>query len=313
MKTPVPLLELCVVAAVAFACPHESRAQEAGILERLGGNVYWRKDAHSAVVRLHPRRDIGRLLYAGERVRCGQGGRLRFRVYGRGVRIKGPSGWFPIPHQPTGREDLRRKALEEYGSTGGRDRGGSRFYSPAPASKVRPSTFEIRWVPRLAPADASTLVLREESRWGRELWRQEIKGTASGRLVSDTARQALAGYRAGQKHGPLLLILSDSANREVNSVKFYLLSAREERSLRRELAFWGREPEGLWRRLGRASTFIRHSMYAEAADEYEAALAHAPESVHVLKRAIQAHRETGNTEREEALTRRLPEGESPPS
>jgi hypothetical protein len=53
-------------------------------------------------------------------------------------------------------------------------------------------------------------------------------------------------------------------------------------------------------------------MFAQAAAEYEAALARAPQSSELLMRTIVAQRKVGNSARELALTKRLPAGTEVP-
>jgi hypothetical protein len=306
MKIMVRALAGFVLGLLALNSAARLYAQEVGILEGIRGHAYWKKDARSQAVRLDPQRDKGRLLRAGERIRCGRGGKLWLRLYNRRLSLRGPSLWFPIPYVPAGETDVRRQALEEYGRLGGRDRGPSSVYAPSNHSKVRPATFEIRWVPK-AELPAFTLVIREVSPSGREIFRQEIADGASGQLISEVVRQTLTRYRTERGHGPLLLIRLRS-RLEIDSVKFFLLSAQDEQTLRQELTFWDKESDGLWRYLGRARTFILHEMFTEAAAEYEAALAQAPKSIDLLKRTIQAHKRTGNFAREEALAQRMPKG-----
>lgn len=306
MRSGLRLLAYGAACVFFLSSPPRAVAQEVGILEALSGRVYWQQRAGSESVRLHRRRDVGRILRAEERVRCGRNGRVRLRLFDKPLRISGPSGWFTVPHPLVSESDPRRKALKAYGDTGGIPRGESPIYSPAPLAKVSPALFEVRWTLKLPP-DASVLLIREQSKWGRELWRQKIGGPASGRLVSKEARRALAKYREEHGHGPLRLVLLDGAGRELYSTSFSILTASDERSVARELAFWDKRPAGLWRRLGRAGVFIRHRMFGEGADEYEAALALAPESEELLRRTIEAHRQTGNADREAALTRRLPD------
>lgn len=294
---------------VVFACllavsfPLQSSAQEAGILEEMRGRAYWKRDAHSKEIRLSSQRDKGRLLHAGERIRCDKGGRLLLQLYNRRMRIRCPSDWFPIPHVPPSLTNLARQALEEYGRTGGRDRGMSVIYSPSNRSKVKPATFELRWAIKKL-SHAFTVAVKEINPRGQEILRLNVRDGTSGRFASDEARRALAQYRTMRGHGPLLLLILDG-EREIDTVSFSLLSVQDEATLEQELAFWDKERKGLWRHLGRASAFIRQRMFIDAAEEYEAALAQAPESIDLLKRTIGAQRRAGNFAREEELVQRL--------
>ena len=305
MRIAIWILGVCAAGTIILSAPLHSSAQEAGIIEGIRGNAYWKKDAHSQEVKLDPKRDKSRLLRAGERIRCDRGGELRLRLYSRPVKWVSPS-WFPIPYVTGDKMDSRRQVLVDYGKRGGGDRGATSVYAPSSHSTARPATFEIRWIPKPG-LRVLTLIIREESPSGREILRENVAAGMSGLIVSEAARNAITKYRAERALGPLLLILL-GAREEIDRVTFFLLSARDEHSLDQELMFWDKVPEGLWRRLGRAHAFTVREMFTEAAEEYEAALKYAPEGTDLLRRTITAHKRTGNVVREEELSRRLPKG-----
>jgi hypothetical protein len=173
---------------------------------------------------------------------------------------------------------------------------------------VIPEEFVIRW--NQGPA-IRTIALIIQVPGGGVVWRQDGVGGAPGSLASEPARQALATYRAEMGEGPLLLRVVDSDS-NVTQVSFSLISALGEQSLRQELALWDRDTGQLVSHLGRASVFARARMFAQAADEYEAALLAAPESRDLLISTILSHRRTGNVARVEELTTRLPDGTAVP-
>jgi len=303
MKIAGSISVLFVVGFIVLTTPFQLYGQEAGIIEQIHGSAYWKEDLRSRAIRLDPQRDKGRLLRAGERLRCDRGAELRLRLYGRIVRWIS-SSWFPIPYTSPDNTNLRSQVILTYGSRGGGDRGATSIYSPSSLGRVRPGTFEIRWIPKPGLRVVS-LLIREASPSGHEILRQNIAARISGHVRSETARQALLKYRTERGHGPLLLVLLGERE-EIDRTTFFLVSARDEESLDQELRVWDQEPEGLWRHLARAHSFVVHEMFTEAADEYEAALRHAPAGTDLLRRTITAHQRTGNVAREKQLYKRLP-------
>jgi hypothetical protein len=291
----------CWVFAAAFilAFAFVAVAQEAGIIEEVRGNAYWKKDARSARVKLHSRRDKGRLLRAGERVRCDPKSELRLRLYERDLSVPCSPTWFPIPYVQADKNHPARLVLIEYGRRGGGERGDASIYSPANRASVNPATFEIRWITNLGPV--KSLLIKEASPSGRDIFHQNVVDGMSGHISSEGARQALVKYREERGHGPLLIILSDSRRRDLAGVRFFLITERTERDLDQELRSWKNEPEGMWRHLGMAHAFAVRQMFTEAAEEYEAALRYAPDSTGLLRRTIAAHQQTGNSPREKEL------------
>src|SRR6476619_5612589 len=104
----------CWVFAAAFMLtfPFIAVAQEAGIIEEVRGNAYWKKDARSSRVKLYPKRDKGRLLRAGERVRCDSQSELRLRLYERALNVPCSPTWFPIPYVADTNHPARQVLIE---------------------------------------------------------------------------------------------------------------------------------------------------------------------------------------------------------
>jgi hypothetical protein len=302
---------LCASAVVVLVLPFMAICQEgsAGFVEEIRGPVFLRQSAGAKAIRLDPKADVARRLYPGEQVRCDRRAILRLRL-GRKIKNVGAgTGWFTIPRATRSRADALQRALDEYGRTGGRERGEPlQVFSPSAHSVVMPRLFVIRWIPGTAKCTVS-LAIRETE--GKDVWRQNDIDGSSGSLDSDAARQALTIYRAGVGQGPLLLRLADSCANET-LVSFSLLSVKSEAALKEELAFWDKRTGSLMLHLGRAYVFDRYKIFPKAAEEYEAALKVAPQSRELLIRTILAHRSTGNFARREQLTKRLPPGTTIP-
>ena len=287
------------VAFISITFPGHAFTEEAriaGIVIDLDGPVFLKRDKKE--IKLHPDYDRARLLFVGEEIRCGRGGVVHLRLCNRGKEeIRGPTGWRTIS---ASEECPNQDELTEYGRRGGRDKGTvSPIFSPANGSVVKPDDLVFRWVPSPALRAFSLEITRAGE---GVIWHQEVADGPAGSLTSDSARQVLLEHR--DKEGPLVLKLSDQSDKE-NELVFSLLSVKEERSLEQELASWDKKKDGLMRHLGRARVFARHLMLTEVAEEYEAALAEAPESRDLLRRTIEAHQRTGNAVRVRELKKRL--------
>jgi hypothetical protein len=301
-------ISLAIALFISFAAVEALGQASNGLVEKLSGTVFLRHDANAKEARLDSRWDTARRLYAGEQVRCEPGGFLRLRVGGRLKEIYGPSGWFTIPRPTSGQADPLQRALDEYGRRGGRDRGGEApaivVFSPSKGSAVSPGKFVISWKSLKAQCHASFTISDEA---GDLVWKQDDVPGKAGVLNSAAVRRALRNYRSKLGEGPLNLTVNSSCGDETQS-RFTLLKVADEQSLARELAHWNKDPGNLTRHVGRAAVFTQYKMFSQAAAEYEAALARAPQSSELLMRTIVAQRKVGNSARELALTKRLPVG-----
>jgi hypothetical protein len=283
-----------------------SQSRVAGIVQEIQGATYWKKDNRANEVRLDPRHDLARILHVGEQVRSDRDGYLRLLLCGGEKTLRGRSAWFPISAT---QECPNRKALEEYGRLGGRDRGSpSQVFSPADHSATTPRLFVMRWIPAMAKCTVSLAIKDIE---GKSIWEEEEIDGNLGAWNSSKAKEVLTRYRANGEESPLLLRLTDSCANQID-ITFSLLSTQSEATLQAELAQWDKNPSTLMLHLGRASVFESYRIFSEAAEEYEAALKVAPESRDLLIRTILAQRSTGNFNREEQLRKRLPPGTAVP-
>jgi hypothetical protein len=308
MKPSALILAACAGAVIALAAPSQAAAQAggAGIVEEIRGAVFWRPNPGGRAERLDPRADAARRLYPGEQVRCARGASLRLSL-GRRRRTLRPPAWFTIPPAAASPSDPGRRMLDDYGRVGGLDRANpSKVFSPSDHSVAVPGQFIIRWVPSAA---GCTLSLTIRDAGGRLLWRREDVDAAAGSLADDDARRELVSYRERAGSGPLTLQADDACEGE-SIVSFLLLSVKSEQSLQRALSSWGEEAGTLLRHLGRASVYSHHGVFPQATEEYESALKAAPNSRHLLIRAVKAHRQTGNFRRAWELEKLLPDGTS---
>jgi hypothetical protein len=308
MKILRSILIISATVIVLVISPSQGFSQNrvAGIIQEISGTTYWKKDSKAKATRLDPRSDRARILRVGEQVRSDRDGSLRLVLCNEERTISGQSAWFTISLT---NECPNRKALDEYGKIAGRRRGEStQVFSPSNHSVVTPDLFVIRWIPNVAKCTLS-LAIREKE--GRLLWEEENIDGSLGLWDSPKAKHKLTEYRADGEEAPLQLSLTDSCANQVD-VTFSLLSIVGEASLKDELRRWDKNPVELMIPLGRASVFESYRLFAQVAEEYEAALKIAPESRDLLIRAIWAHRTTGNYARERELKSRLPPGTTLP-
>jgi hypothetical protein len=298
---------LIVSAFLVFALCSKATGQgrdAVALVERLSGAVVLQQKGNAKSLRLNAKSDLARPLYAGDRVHCEPGGELTLRIGNRVTELDEKSGWFTISRPADAKSDRIQKALAEYGRTGGRKKGGGPqplVYSPTDESVVMPEMFVLRWIPLMRKCGAS-LVIQEPK--GDKLWRQDNVDGTVGSLDSALARQALNTYRAKVGEGTLFLKFTDSCG-HTDQARFDVLSLEDEQALKTELGLWNDETDKLIAHLGRASVFVSYRMFPQVAEEYEAALALAPQSHDLLKRTIDAHLKSGNRVRVTQLEKRL--------
>jgi hypothetical protein len=297
----VVVVVVMVFVSVAAIAAETKKGDAIGYIEAIRGAVFFKEDANAPETPLSQKRDIAQILRAGNRLRCGSGGWLRVMIGGELKEIRSASwtvlsSWSdPVPRHV-------RAALADYGRTGGRARGDDAVLGPVlqwPADDVGvlPTTFVIRWSTAAATCPLK-LVLQT---MGREvIW---SGGADAKREVVDAAdvRKGLSKHRGSR----MSLTMSGPCAGEQN-VTFEVLSGEEEAQLNEELRGWtSYADQVIFARIGRASVFAAHRLYAEAAGEYETALREAPESRDLLARTISAHARAGDTRRMKELQDRL--------
>jgi hypothetical protein len=128
---------------------------------------------------------------------------------------------------------------------------------------------------------------------------------AAGSLKSDAVSSALVAYKMKAGSPGLILTLTLANASDWKEVHFSFLNSKEEQELSAQLDYWEKHTDSLALHLGRAYSFSRHKLFAEAAEEYDSALNSAPESRYLLEDAIQANRLAGFPSRVKELQTRL--------
>jgi hypothetical protein len=132
----------------------------------------------------------------------------------------------------------------------------------------------------------------------------EIDG-AAGSLKSDAVSSALADYRMQSAIPGVVLTITFSNASDWEEVHFSLFGGRQEQELNAQLDFWAKHTNDLALQLGRGYTFLRHNLFAEAADEYDSALNSSPGSRYLVEDAIRANRLAVRPSRVKELQARL--------
>jgi hypothetical protein len=303
MKRLARILLLVLVLLGSGMIPAVSESEPAGVVLSVAGEAYRRPDAASRPIRLEPEFDQGRVLLAGESVRCTGKGMIRLLVDEHPQVIRPKDGWFTLPRPGRERSAPAQSVLRNYFRRGGRPRDSDPpLFSPPPQGTVRPERFVFRWTPWTGEETFTLTILAPD---GTPLWSRQEVPMSSGRLTSEAARRALLKFREARGSGSLTMRVT-YADGEQQEYPFRLLSVEEEEALRKALAVWDAETRtSLLRLIGRASVFTEYRLFTEAAEGYRAARRLAPRSRDLLLAAITAARETGNVALERAWTEEL--------
>jgi len=310
----IALLAIVVLSVAACAQDQREEVKDAGFISEVRGTCWLQRGTSSVQITL--RKFGGAGLRVGDKLRCDKDGSLVVELRSLRTTIEPSDRWTTIPRASGSRKDAMAGPVDDWFKLAGAVRGlPGGVYSPPSGgygSAVWPDHFVIRWVPR---ERAQNLWLKIRDRLGTQLWPQDneqgikVPSTA-GELISNQARQALSKYRQTGMREPLTLVVVDSKGNE-GDVEFSIVSEQDEETLKKELRVCSDQP-GVMAYICRAYYLRQLKLYAEAADEYEAALKLAPDSVDLQLHAIAAHRLTGNYAREQELVGRLPSGTTPP-
>jgi len=294
--------ELMILAVLGAATV--SAQEKVGYISQLKGPVQYQKVGSAKPVQLVAPANLVDPLHTGDRLRCDAGGSARLVIGTRVHELKASTEWFVVPpwNQPV--SQTVRAALDDLYSLGGRAKSvvespnAFRVLAPVHESKVILDKLALHWNPGREDCPITATV---EDVQGKRIWRERDIDMLAGRLDSDALRTALRSAK-----GPFDLQLVDDCDNEL-AVTFDILAPQEIASLQSELEAWGRESaDPLLRHAGRAAIYGQHGMFAEVADEYEAALALAPQSTELLARTVAAHDRTGNVRRRRELAAHLP-------
>jgi hypothetical protein len=284
----------------ANICGEELR----GVVNEVKGKAYLvRKGGKS--VELIARTNVNLSLHRGDQLKCDAGGKLIITVCGNRLEITCGKP-YPISSIDALSPEQRNAArsISDSLKRRSRIRGGDFLLFPNEdnTSVVLPDTVVIRWKHLDPPPFPLSLRIMEDDVL---LWRRDNIDSGAGEFSSAEIREALNKLRNDNAgHEVKLEIQSE---RGISVVTFRVLSLNDEQSLENELSKYDKESEIL-RHMWRAYVYNQHGLAIDAAAEYEAALAAAPESMEVREATIAIQKWAGNQRREKELELKLPKG-----
>jgi len=282
----------------ANICGEELR----GVVNEVKGKAQLRRKGGKSD-ELIGRANVNLSLHRGDKLKCDEGGKLIITICGNRLEIT-PEKLHTISPidaiSPEERNGLR--FISDFFKSGSRKRGGGDFLLfPAEnnTSVVRPDTMIIRWKQLESPPFPLSLGIMEDDKL---LWRRDNIDSGAGELSSAEIRETLNKLRTDNAIHEVKLIIQ--SERGISLVKFRVLSLNEEQSLGEELSKYDKKSEIL-RHMWRAYVFNQHDLALDAAAEYEAVLAAAPESMEVREATIAIQKWAGNQRREKELESKL--------
>ncbi|MBV9508089.1 MAG: hypothetical protein JO323_24110 [Acidobacteriia bacterium] len=197
--------------------------------------------------------------------------------------------------------DRVRRQLEifaDYGKIGGRRRDfDSILYFPANGSSIRASEFKIRWNP---VPNMGKISLQLQTSRGQMLWEEGGVEAGSGSLDSKAARQAVIEYVSKGGSSRLQLKFIFVSGRQMG-VEFSILSPHLEEMVDQDLTSASEHEKGIFLHLARSYILSAYQMYNDVAEEYDAAVREAPESLDLLLADLRAQMQVGNAARAKHL------------
>jgi hypothetical protein len=136
------------------------------------------------------------------------------------------------------------------------------------------------------------------------LWSKKGITAEATKLDSEEAGKALMDYQETEGKEGLVLVMKLAESNE-HRVTFFLLSKQIEQELQNELTLWDKLEDPILKAIGRAYEYSRRGLFVESAEEYETALKSAPDSLDLIRSAIEANRQIGNYVRVEQLNKKL--------
>jgi hypothetical protein len=306
---------ITLLSALSAGLVHAESALPAGFLESVNGSVSLCKyPCAGEFGSLKTDSDAGRILFAGDMIRCQKDGKAVVHASGsdgkrhdddicklKDVFIVKRSGYVPqltVPGEPPSTE----VALASYATRAGRDKGSDTpVYSPPENGAVIAREFVIRWRVR-PPLPKLTVILRGHD--NSELARIDNVDGSLGVLDSDALRQALTKYRDAAPTNTQATLVFKADPETERTLGFSILTLDQERALEKELAHIDPSP-GLFRFVERAAVFEAFHLYGEVAAEYDAGLEEAPKSRDMLEAAYNANARIGNLRHAHELLRRI--------
>lgn len=251
---------------------------------------------------------VSRPLYDGDTVQADPQGEVTVAISGR-TRTIALKANQPVQlhadHPATETEQRLDFAIKNFGAAGASRQNTGLLWWPADGASIRAHGFEVRWNPSPA-VENYTLTLRKEN--GEAVWTSEPMASELPGLPpeQETALEQLFLQQQNDTASQSYTLTLASKSQGETRASFSLLSKAEEARIAAELQEWDKtQSDPLLRALGRAATLKSANLTCELAEEYQAALRLAPDSIALLHAALGATRATGNVVRSRELALQL--------
>jgi hypothetical protein len=307
MNTRLSYVAALFITVGTAGAPFAAEDASAGVVRFLRGPVFL-LGSGDLDLPLIPGKDILRKLLDGQSLRCGKGGTATLLLNGKERTVTSADGVVRLVSDKM--ESARKEMLDNLNNFG-RAAGGrgvvSMIWSPPDGGAIRAGHLTIKWN---APVDAGPLDIALLDESGERIWSVEGVDSRAGRLPAAQeaeVQQALARHRDDTDAQNITLT---AAGKQVRTeTRFSILPARTEERLELRLKQWDQdETDPLMRAIGRADALKKALLYTEATEEYEAALAFAPESDTLLQATLEAERKIGNLARVHEIRQKLQAG-----
>jgi hypothetical protein len=296
----------CLVFLSAAIMVGRSDESPVAFVEKISGDVTLQTDVAKPRP-LDPNSDVGLILNWGDTVNCISGSLVGVMPAAKVPTLVNLCGnqWNSGPAPGGVDEGLKAKMtgdlkdLRKY-SRAGRSKGDENpIFDPPDHGATLAEKFVIRWRNR-PPLHQFTAVLQDGS---AELARVPGVDGAKGELNSAVLRQAIMSLRNSSAPSHEVQIAFRFENGSQQLVRFAVLTQDDERRLNEELA---QVPQsGLFKFVQHAAIYDSFRLFDMVAEEYDSALAEAPESRELLRAALAAYARIGDLHRARELRDKL--------
>jgi hypothetical protein len=200
-------------------------------------------------------------LFAGQWVSCAAGCKELIISY---CNVKSR-----VTERPRWRRIISINCSAPEGERGGSSKGedGS-LISPRESELIRPQNFSLRWKRYKYPVNVKLTI---GINLGETIWGPATIDGTTGLFKSHSLRAALG---SAQKRGDLRLVVVWTPGKELSArVRFKLISIEDEQDLVEKLRVFDNESDRTVKALGRATILSEYELDADAAREFEQALA----------------------------------------
>ena len=291
-----------VVAVLSASVVTRAQTQNSGAVgwvTPVKGTTFLLKTGEKKETPLRPGSGARTPVSPGDRVWCEAGGVLTLTLDGKDIQPD-CSVRYPIPVGVSGEQSAIRAAFQEYARLGGVSRADDALLLwPTNKSRTTAERIRFRWTPVKGPIVLSIVHVST----GATLWHQSRIDGSTGELVPQGARDILRKLSQNQADLELQVVLAGSSGTSTTTIE--LLSPVEEKRLAADLEQWATYDDPVLRAIGRAFTYGQFRMYEEVADSYGEALKQEPDSVPLLKKAMESYKQIGAESRVRELTNHL--------